>query len=108
MPSAAYREFGYILRSGGRTRRSSICTVAGSTLDPPRPTAILSGILPRERERGRLSPTIGLPPSIPSRPPRMMCWHVIGGLPGAEFAGLLLRETPLGAIWHSYSRRALP
>src|ERR1700676_2611733 len=108
MPSAAYRDFGYIPRIGGQARRSSTCTVVGSTLDPPRPTATLSGILQREPERGRLSRTIGLLPNILFRRPQTMCWHVTKVLPGGTFTGLLLRETPLEAIWHSYSRRALP
>ena len=49
---------------GGQARRSSICTVIGLTLAPPKHTAILSGILQRERERGSLSRTIALLPNI--------------------------------------------
>src|SRR5258706_10101195 len=83
-------------------------SVVGLTLAPPKHTAILSGILQRERERGRLSRTIGLLPNIHFRLPRTTCWHVTKDLPRGTFTGSLLRETPLEAIWHSYSRRALP
>src|SRR5439155_1615180 len=103
-----YRGFGYNLRIGGQARRSSTCTVAGSTLGPPRPTAILSGILLQGRERGRLSRTIGLLPNILFRRPRTTCWRVTEDLRIGTFTGSLLRETPLGATSHSYSRRALP
>ena len=46
--------------------------------------------------------------NIPSRPPRTMRWHVIGGSPGAEFAGLPLREIPPEVISRWHSRRASP
>jgi hypothetical protein len=59
-------------------------------------------------ERERLSRTIGLLPNIHFRLPRATCWHVTKDLPRGTFTGLLLPETPLEAIWHSYSRRALP
>jgi hypothetical protein len=47
-----------------RSGEASICTVVGLTLAPPKDTAILPGILQRERERGRLSRTIALLPNI--------------------------------------------
>jgi len=87
---------------------TSTCTVVGLTLAPPKHTAILPGILQRERERGRLSRTIGLLPIIHFRQPRATCWHVTKDLPRGTFTGLLLPETPLEAIWHSDLRRALP
>src|SRR5882757_11059365 len=103
MPSAAYRDFGYFPRIGVQARRSSTCTVAGLILDPPKPIAISSGILQRERERGRLFRTIDLLPNIHFRRPRTMCWPVIEDLPGGTFTESLLRETPPAAISHSYS-----
>ncbi len=60
----AYRDFGYIRRIGGQARRSSICTMVGLTLAPPKHTAILSGMLQRKPERGCLSRTIALLPNI--------------------------------------------
>ncbi len=45
-------------------------------------------------------PDYRLAPEHPFRPPRTMCWHVIGGLPGAACAGLRLQETPPEGISH--------
>jgi epsilon-lactone hydrolase len=49
-------------------------------LDPPKPIAILSGILSRESEPGRLFQIIGLPPKILLRQPTddaLACYHGI-------------------------------
>ena len=87
---------------------TSTCTVVGLTLAPPKHTAILSGISPRERARGHLSRTIGSLPNIPFRPPRRTYSPATEELPAGAFNGLHLRETRREAIWHSDLRRALP
>jgi hypothetical protein len=70
----------------------------GSVLDLPTPSATLSLILQRERQRGRLSRTIGLLPNIPSQLPPTMRWPVAKDLPRGTFTRLLLRGIPPGAI----------
>src|SRR6266478_4932143 len=107
-PSAAYRDCGYFRRVGGQAKRSSTCTVGGSTLAPPRRTAIWSGRSPRERERGLLSRTIGLLPNIHFRLPRTTCGHATKDLPSGTCTGLRSPETPREGTWPSDSRRALP
>ena len=99
---------GIVRRIGGQTRRSSTCTVVGLALARPKHTVILSGILQRERAREPSFRTIGLLPKTHFRRPPTMSWRVTKDSLRSPFTGLLLRETPLEAIWRSYWHRSPP
>jgi len=84
--------------------------VVGLTLDPPRPTAILSGILLRGRNEGVI-PDYRLAPEHPFRRPRTTCWHVTstcreGRSSDRSYGRLRWRQSGTGTRVARYRRSA--
>ena len=104
--SAVFPGSGFILRIVASTKQFSICMVDGSTWEPPRHSAILSGKSPLGWERAHLSPTIDLLPNILFQRPLMMFWPVTADLMKVVFGGSPSRETLPEGIWRWCSPRA--